>query len=162
MFTLAISCLTTFNLPWFMDLTFQVPMKYCSLQHQDFTFTTRHIHNWASFLLWPNHFILTGVVSKCPLLFPGSILHTFQPGGLILCYHIFLLFHTVHGVLRQEYWSGLPFPSPVDHILSTDWTLYYDQYVLTGPACMAHSFMELHKPLHHDKAVIHEWVYKLR
>ena len=34
MFTLAISCLTTSNLPWFMDLTFQVPMQYCSLQHQ--------------------------------------------------------------------------------------------------------------------------------
>ena len=34
MFTLAISCLTTFNLPWFMDLTFQVPMQYCSLQHR--------------------------------------------------------------------------------------------------------------------------------
>ena len=33
-FTLAISCLITFNLPWFMDLTFQVPMQYCSLQHQ--------------------------------------------------------------------------------------------------------------------------------
>ena len=33
-FTLAISCLTTSNLPWFMDLTFQVPMQYCSLQHQ--------------------------------------------------------------------------------------------------------------------------------
>ena len=32
MFTLAISCLTTSNLPWFMDLTFQVPMQYCSLQ----------------------------------------------------------------------------------------------------------------------------------
>ena len=32
-FTLAISCLTTFNLPWFMDLTFQVPMQYCYLQH---------------------------------------------------------------------------------------------------------------------------------
>ena len=32
-FTLAISCLTTSNLPWFMDLTFQVPMKHCSLQH---------------------------------------------------------------------------------------------------------------------------------
>ena len=27
------SCLTTSNLPWFMDLTFQVPMQYCSLQH---------------------------------------------------------------------------------------------------------------------------------
>ena len=34
MFTLAISCLTTSNLPWFMDLTFHVPMQYCSLQHQ--------------------------------------------------------------------------------------------------------------------------------
>ena len=34
MFTLAISCLTTFNFPWFMDLTFQVPIQYCSLQHQ--------------------------------------------------------------------------------------------------------------------------------
>ena len=33
-FTLAISCLTTSNLPWFMDLMFQVPMQYCSLQHQ--------------------------------------------------------------------------------------------------------------------------------
>ena len=30
MFTLAISCLTTSNLPWFMDLIFQVPMQYCS------------------------------------------------------------------------------------------------------------------------------------
>ena len=34
MFTLAISCLTTSNLPWFMDLRFQVPMQYCSLQHR--------------------------------------------------------------------------------------------------------------------------------
>ena len=34
MFTLASSCLTTSNLPWFMALTFQVPMQYCSLQHR--------------------------------------------------------------------------------------------------------------------------------
>ena len=32
-FSLAISCLITSNLPWFMDLTFQVPMQYCFLQH---------------------------------------------------------------------------------------------------------------------------------
>ena len=32
MFTIAISYLTTSNLPWFMDLTFQVPMQYCTLQ----------------------------------------------------------------------------------------------------------------------------------
>ena len=33
MFTLGISFLTMSNLPWFMDLTFQVPIQYCSLQH---------------------------------------------------------------------------------------------------------------------------------
>ena len=33
-FTIAISFLTTSNLPWFMDLTFQVPMQYRSLHHQ--------------------------------------------------------------------------------------------------------------------------------
>ena len=33
MFILAISCLITSNLPWFTDLTLQVPMQYCSLQH---------------------------------------------------------------------------------------------------------------------------------
>ena len=32
MFTLTI-CLTTSNLPWFIELTFHVPMQYCSLQH---------------------------------------------------------------------------------------------------------------------------------
>ena len=34
MSTLALSCLTTSNLSWFMDLAFQVPVQYCSLQHQ--------------------------------------------------------------------------------------------------------------------------------
>ena len=34
MLTLAISCLTTSNLPWFISLTLQVPIQYCSLQHQ--------------------------------------------------------------------------------------------------------------------------------
>ena len=33
-FTFAISCLTTSKFPWFMDITFPVPMQYCSLQHQ--------------------------------------------------------------------------------------------------------------------------------
>ena len=34
MFTLAISCVTTSSLPWFMDLIFQVPTQYCSLQYR--------------------------------------------------------------------------------------------------------------------------------
>ena len=58
-FTLAISFFTTFNLPLFMDLIFQVPMKYCPLQHwtlylpQDIS----HIHSWVSFLLSFHHCI---------------------------------------------------------------------------------------------------------
>ena len=32
--SLGISCLTTCNLPWLMDLTFWVAVQYCSLQHQ--------------------------------------------------------------------------------------------------------------------------------
>ena len=47
---------------------------------EDLTFTTRHIHNIASFLLWPSHFILFGAIHNCPLLFPSSILDTFWPG----------------------------------------------------------------------------------
>ena len=46
MFTLAI-CLTTSNLPWFMDLTFQVPLQCCSSQHWTASITC-HIRGAAS------------------------------------------------------------------------------------------------------------------
>ena len=53
MFTLATSCLTTSNLPWFIDLTFQVPMQYWSLQHwtllpSTVTPTTGHCFHFGS------------------------------------------------------------------------------------------------------------------
>ena len=101
MFTLAISCLTTSNLPWFLDLTFQVPMQYCSLQHQTL--------------------VLSPVTSTTVIL--ASSLHSFLELFLhwsrsssfsILSFCLFILFM---GLSRQEYWSGLPFPYPVDHIL---------------------------------------------
>ena len=52
-FTVAISCLTTSNLLWFTDLTFRVPMQYCSLQHQTLvsppdTATTGHSFHFGS------------------------------------------------------------------------------------------------------------------
>ena len=47
-FTLAISCLTTSNLLWSMDLTFQVPMQYCSLQHWTLL-PSCHIYIWVLF-----------------------------------------------------------------------------------------------------------------
>ena len=52
---------------------------------------------------------------------------------------------SVHGVLQQEHWSGLPFPSPVDHILSDLSTL---TLCLGWPHTAWLSFTEL------DKAVV--------
>ena len=48
----------------------------------------------------------------------------------------------------------LSFLPPVDHILSELSTMTPLSWVALHS--MAHSFIELHKPLHHDKAVIHE------
>ena len=64
----------------------------------DFTFTTRHIHNGASFPLGP----ASPVFLKLSLLFPSSILDTYQPRELIFWCHIFLPFHTVPGVLLTK------------------------------------------------------------
>ena len=58
------------------------------------------------------------------------------------------------GFSRQEYWSGLPLPSPVDHILSELFLMTHLSWVsLLG---VAQKFIELHKPFCHDKAVMHE------
>ena len=110
MFTLAISCLTTSNLPWFMDLTFKVPMQYCSLQHWTLTSTTIHIHNWVLFSLCLSLFIFSGVISP---LFSSSILGTYQPGEFIFQCPIFLPFHTVQRVLKVGIlkWFAIPFSS---------------------------------------------------
>ena len=58
------------------------------------------------------------------------------------------------GFSGQEYWSGLPFPPPVDRVVSELFTLTHLSWVALHS--MAHSFIELHKPLCHDKVVIHE------
>ena len=68
----------------------------------EFTFTTRHIHHWTSFLLWPICFIFSRAISNHTPFFPRSILDTFQSGGLIFWCHIFLLFHTVQGFLQAR------------------------------------------------------------
>ena len=47
------------------------------------------------------------------------------------------------GFSRQEYWSGLPFPSPVDHVLLELSTMTRPTWVTLHS--MAHSFIELYK-----------------
>ena len=53
----------------------------------------------------------------------------------------------VHGFHRQEFWNGLPFPSPGDHVLSELSIMTHLSWVaLDG---MAHSFTELDKAMTH-------------
>ena len=131
------------NLLWFRDLTFQVPVQYCCLQHctllspPDTSTTERH------FCFSPSLFILSGAISNCAPLFPNSILDTFLSRGIFQC-HIFLPFHSVCGILQQDYCSDLPFPPPVNHILS-------ELFAMTHPSwaalqSMPHSLFELHSP----------------
>ena len=127
-----------------MHLTFQVPMQYCSLQHQT---------------LFPSP--VTSIAGCCfcfgsvSSFFLELLLHWFPitywaPTDLacssfsVLSFCLFIL---LMGFSRQEYWSGLPFLSPVDHILSELSTMTHLSWVaLHG---MAHSFIEL------DNAVVH-------
>ena len=134
-FTLAMSCLTSSNLPWFMDLTFQVSMQYCSLQHQALllspgTFTTGFCFCFGSI---PSFFL--------ELFLYWSPVAYWAPTNLgsssfsVLSFFLFTLFM---GFSRQEYWSGLPFPSPVDHILS-------ELSPMTLPSWVAlHSMVQFH------------------
>ena len=98
----------------------------------DFIFTSTNIHNWVLFPLWPWHFILSGAISNCLLLFPSSILDTFWTGGLIFWCHIFLPFHTVGGVFLASIlkWFAIS-PSGESHFVTT---LHYDLSILGGLA----------------------------
>ena len=74
MFTLAISCLSTFNLLWFMDLTVSGSYAVLFFIASYFTFTTRPIQIRTSSQLWLSLFILYGAIS---LLFSNSILDVY-------------------------------------------------------------------------------------
>ena len=80
-----------------------------------FTSITSHIHSWALFSLRLCLFILSEVISP---LFSNSILSPTDLRSSSFSVISFCLFILFMGFSRQEYWSGLPFPSPGDHILS--------------------------------------------
>ena len=115
MFTLAISCLTTSNLSWFMDLTVQAPMQSCSLQPQ--TLLSPPVTSTAGC-----GFCFGSVFSFFLELFlswsPVAYWTPTNQGSSSFSVLSFCLFMLFMGFSRQEYWSGLLFPSPVDHILS--------------------------------------------
>ena len=136
-FTLASSCLTTSNLPWFMDLTFQVLMQNWSLQPRTLLpppiiSTTRYCFCFgsvSSFFL-ELFFLSSPVAYQAPTNLGSS---SFS----VLSFCLFMLFL---GFSRQEYWSCLSFPSPVDRILSELSTMGLSRLALHS---ITHSFTEL-------------------
>ena len=121
-------------------------MQYCSLQHRTLllspvTSTTGHCFCFGSF---PSFFL--------ELYLHWSPIAYWAPTDLgsssfsILSFCLFILFM---GFSRQEYWSGLPFSSPVDHILSDLSTMTHPSWV--APRAWL-SFIEL------DKAVVLVWL----
>ena len=144
MFTVAISCLATADSPWFMDLTFQVPMQYCSLQHQTLllspvTSTTGCCFCFGSI----SSFFLELFLDWSPVAYwAPTDLRSSSFSVLSFCFFILFM-----GFLMQEYWIGLPFPSPVDHVLSEVSTMTRLSWVALHD--IGHSFIEL------DKAVVH-------
>ena len=123
-----------------------IPGSYAILLFtaSDFTSITHHIHSWVLFCF--------GFISSSflELFLHSSPVAYRTPTSLgsssfgILSFCLFILFM---GLLRQEYWSGLPFPSPVDHVLSELSAMTCPSWVALHH--MAHGFIEL------DKVVLH-------
>ena len=142
MFTLAMSCLTTSNLPWFINLTFQVRRQYLqqlTLLPSPVTSTTVQCFCFGFlFIVSYELFLHSSPVTYWAPIDLGS--SSFN----VLSFCLFILFV---GFSRQEYWSGSRFLSPVDHVLSELSPMTHPSWVaLHG---MAHGFIEL------DKAVAH-------
>ena len=115
-----------------MDLTFQVPRQYCSLQHQTLlsppdTSTAEHHSCFgplASFFL---ELLVIALHS-----FPVAYWTTSDLWELVFQRHIFLSFHPVHVVLTARIleWFAIP-SSSGQHFVRT---LHYDTSVLDDPA----------------------------
>ena len=108
MLTLAIS-LTTSNLPWFMDLTFQFPMQQSSLQNGTLLTSPDTSTTWYHFCFGSTiSFFLELLLCSSPVVTAYLLTRVF----IFQCL-IFLPFHTVHGVLKARMLKqfAIPFSS---------------------------------------------------
>ena len=127
-----------------MDLTFQVPVQYCSLQHQTLvlspvTSTTGYCSCFGSI---PSFFLELFLRWSPVAYWAPTDLGSSSFSVLSFCLSILFIRFS-----KQEYWSSLPFPSPADHVLSELSTMTYLSWVALHS--MTHGFTEL------DKAVVH-------
>ena len=156
-FTVAISCLTTSNLPLFVYLTFQGPMQYCSLQHRTLLPSPVTPTSGRCFCFgYISSFFLELFLHWSPVAYwARTNLGSSSFSVLSFCLIILLM-----GFSRQEYWSGLLFPSPVDHILSELSTMTHLSWVAIHG--MAHSFIELYMVVVHvTRLVSFLWLWFL-
>ena len=118
----------------------------------DFTFSTTHIHNWGSFLLWPNLFFFLELLVIALCSSPVAYYTLSDMVGSSSSVISFCLFILLTGSCSKKTGVGC-------HIL-LQWTMS-ELFTMTHLSlmalhCMAHSFIELHKLLCHHKAVTHE------
>ena len=127
-----------------MDLTFHLPMQYCSLWHQTLLpspVISKTVHCFCFGSI--SSFFLELFVHSSPVAYwaPTDL---GSPSFSVLSFWLFIMFMEFS---KQEYWSGLPFPSAVNHVLSELSTMTRPSWVaLHG---MAHSFIELEKTVVH-------------
>ena len=125
-FTFAISCLTTSNLPCFMDLTFQVPMEYCSsLQHRTLvlppdTSTGEHCFHFGSACSLLELLLYSSPVAYWTLTNLGVHLSVSYLFAFSCCSWVFKA--------RILKWFAIPFSSGPRLVR----TLHYDLCVLGG------------------------------
>lgn len=101
----------------------------------------------------PTIYIAQERCSQYPMINPNEKAEQFVKECI---YASFCLLYQVYGVLMASMLSGLPSAPPVDHVLS-------ELSTVTRPSCVAlhgvaHGFIELLKPLHHDAGSDHEGV----
>ena len=129
-----------------MDLTFQVPMECCLLQHSTLispldTSTTGRCFSFGS----ASSFLLELFLRSSSAAY-WFIFHWVMKEFIFQC-HIFLPFHTVHGFLKASMLKcyAIPFSSVPLFVR----TVHRDPSILGDLHGLAHSFIKL------DKTVIH-------
>ena len=127
-----------------MDLTSQFPMQYSSLLHQTLLSSPATSTNGHCFLFGSaSSFFMELSLHSSPVAYWTSINLVGGEGGSSFSVIYFCLFILFMGFSRQECWSGMPFPSPVNHVLSELSTMTCPFWVALQH--MAYSFIELHK-----------------
>ena len=129
-FTLATFYLTTFNLPWFMDLTFQALMQYYSLWHHTLlsppdTSTAGHCFCFGS----ASSFLLELFLPSSPVAYwtstnlGGAGCSSFSVISFCLC--ILFKLHVYMGALKDKHRYYLQINGPLGKTIENLNSLYF-------------------------------------